>query len=1397
MLLLTHKKSTLVLLILLAAGYAGNYFSLPLFFGADFLFGSIAVLIVVRLFGLGWGMLAATLAGSYTVIIWNHPYAAIVLICETLFVGWLFHRKSENMVLLDGIYWVLIGMPLVWLFYFGLMHVDATQTLLAMFKQAVNGIFNALVANLIVTHLPIHKWASRPQIKKTLSLQQTLLNLLVAFVLFPTLMIMIVDGHRAMSNIETRVQAELQSTTKYVITDFQAWHQRRLHALNELAKIAAESDTTLISSEDATQTNRLQQSTKLIGGAFTDFSSLYVTDQAGNIIAYYSKDNNGAELKIGLNVASQSIFKKTKTTLKSLTTDLYFNLPEQPLNTFIFVKIPPTPHVGITAPVIVENQFRGFVYASLDLSKISERLKAHIYDQQMQISLIDRQGRIVTSTQVNKVVKQGFEDFKGGETQILKGDIYQWLPAKENLPPIMRWKKSFYVQKTAMGSNIPWNLVIKTPAALHINYLQNLYIQDLGIILIIAVLALVVADAVSRRLVRTLAILAQVTTNLPDKLLEREPIQWPRSLVAEIDSLVQNFHLMAIALNQRFQEIQSVNETLEQRVADRTDKLLKTNNKLRNVIKERQRAKEAVQESEQKYRSVVENVKEVIFQTDAAGLWTFLNPAWTEITGFSINESIGASFLNYVHPDDRQRNLELFQPLIQRQKEYCRHEIRYLTKEGGYRWIEVFARLTLDADNSISGTSGTLNDITERKLAEEALRKSENLYRKLAKNFPNGAVLLFDKNLRYTIADGAGLAEIGLSRELLEGKAVWEIFPPETCEIIEPTYRAALAGTATVTELIYSNHIYLRHTLPVRNEQGEIVAGMTMTQDITNLKQAEAEILALNAQLEQRVIERTAQLEAANSLKDELLIREQIARAQAEASEQRFRFLMEVIPQQVWTALPDGRLDYVNQRVLDYFASTSEQILGTGWQQMVHPEDLPRSSDRWSNSLATGNPYEIEFRLKRADGVYRWYIGRALPVPDTEGEIISWFGTNTDIDAQKQAEEVLRQQAEALEQANRIKDEFLAIVSHELRTPLNSMLGWAKLLRSRKFDEATTARALETIERNAKSQAQIIDDILEVSRIVRGKIRLNIRSVDVVSTIEAAIDAVRPTAEAKDIQIESMLGSSAGLISGDSERLQQVVWNLLSNAIKFTPKEGRVEVRLECAGSYAQIQVKDTGKGISAEFLPYVFEQFRQADSSMTRSYGGLGLGLAIVRQLVELHGGTVQAESEGEGQGATFTVKLPLIEGSKGNGETGNSSNSPLVQQLTPSVLSGLQVLVVDDEADTREFFITVLEECGAKVRAVVSAGEALELLKSFKPDVLVSDIGMPVEDGYSLIRKIRGMEAEPGQIPAMALTAYAREEDRQQALSAGFQMHISKPVEPAKLVAGVANLAGRTLEV
>jgi signal transduction histidine kinase/ActR/RegA family two-component response regulator len=379
-----------------------------------------------------------------------------------------------------------------------------------------------------------------------------------------------------------------------------------------------------------------------------------------------------------------------------------------------------------------------------------------------------------------------------------------------------------------------------------------------------------------------------------------------------------------------------------------------------------------------------------------------------------------------------------------------------------------------------------------------------------------------------------------------------------------------------------------------------------------------------------------------------------------------------------------------------------------------------------------------------------------------------------------------RSEAEA---ANRIKDEFLATLSHELRTPLTSLLGWSSVLREARRDEKVLAQGLEAIDRNAKVQAQLIDDLLDVSRIVSGKLNLEVRPLDIASVARAAINVAQPAADAKNITLDYHAEPGVGAISADSARLHQIIWNLLSNAVKFTPHGGKISVRVEQDDSDARVTVIDTGQGIDPEFLPRVFDRFRQADSSTTRSFGGLGLGLAIVRHLVELHGGTVSAQSDGAGKGASFTATFPLLAD-----RAEPVAHVPEISSADSHSLDGLRVLLVDDEAEARQIISTVITRTGAEVRSCESAHEALANLSEWKPDVILSDIAMPEEDGYSFIRKVRSLPRDKGgDTPAAALTAYARDVDRRQALAAGYQMHIAKPIGASQLVTMIARLAGR----
>jgi PAS domain S-box-containing protein len=798
-------------------------------------------------------------------------------------------------------------------------------------------------------------------------------------------------------------------------------------------------------------------------------------------------------------------------------------------------------------------------------------------------------------------------------------------------------------------------------------------------------------------------------------------------------------------------------------------------------ITDRKRAEAALAESNQTLQAIIQASPLAIMGLRSDGAVQIWNPAAERIFGWTQDEVLG-KFLPAIPDNKRDEFLNNLAITMQGQG-LVGVETQRQKKGNTLFDVELWSA---PVDETQAGISCVwmIADITARKRTEAALRLSEERLHGFVSANVIG-ILYGDFEGGIQDANDEFLRIVGYSREDLQaGRLRWiDITPPEYLPLdAERIAEARRRGACTPFEKEYIRKDGSR--VPVLVGFGLVLAvreeAVAFVLDLSDRKQAE------------------------ESLRQ---------------SEERYRYLAESIPQLVWTANAEGVLMDVNQRWCAFTGLTLEDAQTAGWAAVVHPDDVSILGQNWAIAQQNGSYYQAEGRMRRADGVYRWHLHQAVPLKNEQGQLVKWFGTATEIEDQKQLEQqriqLLQQEQIAREQAetaNRIKDEFLAVLSHELRTPLNPILGWARLLRTRQFDIAASDRALETIERNAKLQAQLIEDLLDISRILQGKVKLEASPVNLVPVIEAALETVRLSAEAKGIQIQTVLNCDVALVNGDMNRLQQVVWNLLSNAVKFTPPSGRIDVKLESykysglssqldgstqhstlstqhLQSFAQIIVSDTGQGIKPDFLPYVFEYFRQADSSTTRQFGGLGLGLAIVRHLVELHGGAVKAESPGQGMGATFTVQLPLM-----------------TSVLTPDLevfpvhdtknLNNINILVVDDEADMRDLMKFLLEEQGAAVTVAASAAEALQKLTTWLPDVLISDIGMPEMDGYALMQQIRATLSEEKVIPAIALTAYAGEVNRRQALSAGFQLHLAKPIEPEQLTKSIVQVIAQSFK-
>ena len=758
-------------------------------------------------------------------------------------------------------------------------------------------------------------------------------------------------------------------------------------------------------------------------------------------------------------------------------------------------------------------------------------------------------------------------------------------------------------------------------------------------------------------------------------------------------------------------------------------------------------------EKEQLLRLALSSAKAASWNWEIATgkiIWSLEN---YDLYGFDPEvESTYEIWKSVLHPEDLEATNREIERVLADPSAELRIEFRIIHPQKGIRWIMGVGKVTRNESGQPVSFSGINLDISDLKQAESQLRRSERHLRRVIDSLviyvgvltPDGVLIEVNR----TALEHANLQLEDVLNKPFAETYWWSFSSAIQSQLNEAIARAAAGERVrydTVSRVGENNFIQNDFSIvPILDPDGKVEYLIASGIDISDRE-------ASKQALQQR--------------------------------EYELKLITEIIPQQIWTATPDGEIDYINQRWQEYTGVTLEQIQADGWSTIFHPDDLARVKKIWNQAIESGEKYNIEARIRSANGKYCWFLTRARPLVNQQG-IIKWYGTNTNINRNKELEERLRQQTEDLIQANQLKDEFLAIVSHELRTPLNPILGWSQLLTSGKLDAELTAQGLETIKRNAMLQTQLIDDLLDVSRILRGKLELNLTPLNLAPVIESALATVQLTAEAKSISITTEFEPKIEQVSGDGDRLQQIICNLLSNAIKFTPEDGGVTVILERVDRDARIQVIDTGKGIKPEFLPYVFDRFSQAESSSTREFGGLGLGLAIVRHLTELHDGTVTVESAGENLGATFSVKLPLIDAPV---EQLNSEGSAAAADSNP--LNNLRILIVDDEADSLDLLTLVLEQQGAVVTSVSSANEALEALNKSTPDLLISDIGMPEVDGYTLIRQIR--QLPQGKLPAIALTAYAGEVDRQRSIDSGFDKHLSKPIDIPNLLITVIELS------
>ena len=835
-------------------------------------------------------------------------------------------------------------------------------------------------------------------------------------------------------------------------------------------------------------------------------------------------------------------------------------------------------------------------------------------------------------------------------------------------------------------------------------------------------------------------------------------------------------------------------------------------------ITKRRRAEERVRESEENLRYTVELNPQVTWTADIEGGIASFSDKWLQMTGLNREEALGDGWMQVPHPEDAPKMQIAWMHSIKTGEPYdIEHRIRLA--DGVFRWMRSRAFPRRSETGEIIRWYGTTEDIHERKLAEERLRQSGE---RLQMAMDAARIFSWELNVATGKIEWSSNVErvLGFALPADYKTTVNDLFHAEDREITARKIQRAIENRETFEAEFRLVDPSTGAIVWVR-AQGVLADDLAddkqprfvgITQNINERKQVEfalierEQLARFNARINAALVKNNSLPEILHTCAESIVQSLDAAFARVWTLDQTNNVLELQASAGMYTHL-DGehaRIPFGEYKIGQIAAERRPHLTNS----VIGDERV--SNQEWAireNIVAfAGYPLIVEEKLV---GVVAMFSRKSLSdvALETLASVASMIALGIERkDSEAEREELLRREQHArqqAEEASRLKDEFLATVSHEIRTPLNAILGWSQLLITNKIGQKDMPGAIQTIYRNAKSQAQLIEDILDVSRIITGKIRLEAQPISLAPVIQTAVESLRPAIEAKNISLRMHLDFEPRPVNADPNRLQQIVWNLLSNAIKFTPENGNVEIRLESDRTQTKIIVSDTGKGINAAFLPFVFERFRQADGSSTRKHGGLGLGLAIVRHIVELHGGEIDVSSEGEDKGTIFTVYLPQAEFAAGHAKrsasedpaAGEADSAEAQTNASDGMIEGLRVLVLDDEPDTLELLSVILTQSGAKVRTVTAVARALEIIEEWPPDAIVSDIAMPEEDGYSFIKKLRALPpAQGGAIPAIALTAYVGIKERTQVLSSGFQMYVPKPVEPAELVGALASLVQAT---
>ncbi|RUS94286.1 ATP-binding protein [Trichormus variabilis] len=1087
------------LILLIIAGFLGNYCRWTLFFDIDFLFGSIAVWIVVCLYGVRWGTLAGFLAGSCTYVIWHHPYTTFTFTAEALFVGWLFHRRQHhNIVLLDALFWLVIGMPLIWLFYAIILHVDPIQARIILFKQPTNGIFNALIASLLLTHSPIHRWVDRQPAISTLSLQQTLFNLLVAFVSVPTLVLIVLASHQVVNDIKNMTRLDLNDASRYLTVEVRGWYEQRLASVNGLAELAR---------LNSIESEITRQNAAFVSRTFPEFRHIHILDETGQPILDF--ENNVS--------ASESAFNEDK----------YFQqmqrLPQPFLSPVLLLPGKSAfPVVLLGVPILRDTKLMGAIFTEIDLSNITKLLQSNLGEEKLDITLVDQKQTVAASTKPEWIGTQAFNWRKDGRVDQIGTQTYHWLPITGSPLVMVQWQNSLFVKESAINQTIPWTLVVQMAAISHVRQIEWVHTRNMAILLVVSGLALISATLVSRQLVKPLSQLAEVTTNLPNKLLEQKPINWMQSQVTELALLLRNFRFMAASLQQKFGEIHQANELLEQRVQERTQALQQTNAELEMEIAERKRAKK----DRDRLIAILEASTDYIGMADPLGNNLWNNAQLRSLMNLFPDVDYSKLRIPNYHPQWALEIIENQGIPAAIQNGIWLGETALLAGDGREIPVSQMIIAHKTTDGNLEYFSTIMRDISEAKRREADIIRAETMLQNLV----------------------AGTAAV-------TGQ---DFFPALVCHIAE----ALQVSYALVTELV----------------NGELKA------------------LAFWAH-----------------------------------------------------GALQPQISYFPARTPCEFALRDGLFYCESLVQQMFPEDLDLVTMQADSYLG------ISLKNANGDPIGNLCILDLQPLADTERlkTILEVFAARAGAELERKvAIEALHQLNESLEirvkertalleAANKALESFSYSVSHDLRAPLRAIDGFSRIMQedySEKLD-AEANRYLKIVRDNAKRMGELIDDLLNLSRLDHKEISK--QTVFINDLIQQVLSDLTPQWSGRQIEFAI---ADLPICQADFSLLTQVWLNLLSNAIKYTSYKSvaHIEVGYEVIDGEGVYFIRDNGSGFDMQYADNLFGVFQRLHRE--QEFEGTGIGLAIVQRIIQRHGGRIWAQAAVD-QGATFYFTLPSSE--------------------------------------------------------------------------------------------------------------------------------------------------------